>query len=85
MGKTAGDKIHAASLSGSGTSATKPWGWGGHRVVKIIRLVENAQATKAPIAKLADIISGYFVPVVIGIAVATAPPGISWGKDLEFS
>ncbi len=87
VGKTAGDKIYAASLSGSGTVRYKALGVGEDTVLsKIIRLVENAQATKAPIAKLADIISGYFVPVVIGIAVATA---LAWyflgGKDLEFS
>lgn len=51
---------------------------------KIIRLVEDAQSKKAPIAKLADIVSGYFVPVVIGIAVITA---IAWalaGRDFNF-
>ena len=51
---------------------------------KIIRLVEDAQSKKAPIAKLADIVSGYFVPVVIGIAVITA---IGWalaGKEFNF-
>ncbi len=51
---------------------------------KIIRLVEDAQSKKAPIAKLADIVSGYFVPVVIGIAFITA---IAWalaGKDFNF-
>ncbi len=51
---------------------------------KIIRLVEDAQSKKAPIAKLADIVSGYFVPVVIGIAVITA---IAWalaGKEFNF-
>lgn len=51
---------------------------------KIIRLVEDAQSKKAPIAKLADIVSGYFVPVVIGIALLTA---IAWalaGKEFNF-
>lgn len=53
-------------------------------LAKIIRLVEDAQSKKAPIAKLADIVSGYFVPVVIGIAVITA---IGWalaGKEFNF-
>lgn len=51
---------------------------------KIIKLVEDAQSKKAPIAKLADIISGYFVPVVLGIALIAA---IAWaiaGKDFNF-
>ncbi len=52
---------------------------------KIIKLVEDAQGKKAPIAKMADIISGYFVPVVLGIALVAA---IAWalaGKDFNFS
>lgn len=51
---------------------------------KIIRLVEDAQSKKAPIAKLADIVSGYFVPVVIGIAVITAVAWALAGKDFNF-
>ena len=53
-------------------------------LAKIIKLVEDAQSKKAPIAKLADIVSGYFVPVVIGIALLSA---IGWalaGKDFNF-
>jgi Cu+-exporting ATPase len=51
---------------------------------KIIRLVEDAQSKKAPIAKLADIVSGYFVPVVIGIALLTAVAWALAGKDFNF-
>ena len=50
----------------------------------IIKMVEDAQGKKAPIARLADIISGYFVPVVLGIAFLSS---IAWslaGKDLNF-
>ena len=54
-------------------------------LAKIIRLVEDAQSKKAPIAKLADIVSGYFVPVVIGIAVLTAVAWALAGKDLNFA
>ncbi|MGX8797322.1 heavy metal translocating P-type ATPase [Fusibacter sp. JL298sf-3] len=52
---------------------------------QIIRLVQEAQGSKAPIAKMADIISGYFVPVVMVIAVAA---GLFWfltGHDATFS
>lgn len=51
---------------------------------KIIKLVEDAQGKKAPIAKLADIVSGWFVPVVLGIALVSA---ITWalaGENFNF-
>ncbi len=51
---------------------------------KIIQLVEEAQGRKAPIAKLADVISGYFVPAVLGIAVLSAAAWAIAGKDFNF-
>lgn len=51
---------------------------------KIIRLVEEAQGRKAPIAKLADVISGYFVPAVLGIAMLSAVIWALAGKDFNF-
>jgi Cu+-exporting ATPase len=51
---------------------------------KIIKLVEEAQGKKAPIARLADIISGYFVPTVIGIAVVAAAVWALVGRDFDF-
>ena len=51
---------------------------------KIIHLVEEAQGRKAPIAKLADVISGYFVPAVLGIAVLSAVVWALVGKDFNF-
>ena len=52
---------------------------------QIIRLVEDASATKAPIAKLADRIAGVFVPIVIGIALITAGVWIFNGATFEFA
>jgi Cu+-exporting ATPase len=52
---------------------------------KIIKLVEDAQGKKAPIAKLADIISGYFVPAVLAIALVAAVAWALAGKDFNFS
>lgn len=52
---------------------------------QIIRLVEDAGATKAPIAKLADKIAGIFVPVVIAIALVTAAVWLFIGADFEFA
>jgi Cu+-exporting ATPase len=51
---------------------------------KIIHLVEEAQGRKAPIAKLADVISGYFVPAVLGVAVLSAVIWALAGKDFNF-
>ena len=51
---------------------------------KIIHLVEEAQGRKAPIAKLADVISGYFVPAVLGIALLAAVVWALTGKDFNF-
>ncbi len=51
---------------------------------KIIHLVEEAQGRKAPIAKLADVISGYFVPAVIGVALVSAAVWALVGKDFNF-
>jgi Cu+-exporting ATPase len=51
---------------------------------KIIKLVEDAQGKKAPIAKLADIVSGWFVPVVLGIALISAVAWALAGKDFNF-
>ena len=54
-------------------------------MAQIIRLVEEAQGSKAPIAKMVDIISGYFVPIVIAIAITA---GLAWylsGQSAAFS
>ncbi len=51
----------------------------------IIRMVEGAAATKAPIAKIADQVSGIFVPVVIGIALITVAVWLGLGKEIGFA
>ena len=51
---------------------------------KIIKLVEDAQGRKAPIAKMADIVSGYFVPIVLLIAILSAGAWAISGKDFNF-
>ncbi|WP_407371197.1 heavy metal translocating P-type ATPase [Carnobacterium sp.] len=74
--KTTGDAIIGASINKNGTIQYKATKVGKDTALsQIIKLVEDAQGSKAPIAKLADIISGYFVPIVIVLAVLS---GIVW-------
>ncbi|ADL51272.1 heavy metal translocating P-type ATPase [Clostridium cellulovorans] len=71
--KTIGDKIIGASINKNGTIKYKATKVGKDTALaQIIKLVEDAQGSKAPIAKMADIISGYFVPVVMAIALLSA-------------
>jgi len=74
--KSVGDKVVGASINKNGTIKFKATKVGKDTVLaQIIKLVEEAQGSKAPIARLADIISGYFVPVVIAIAILA---GVAW-------
>jgi Cu+-exporting ATPase len=74
--KNIGDKIIGASINKNGTIKYKATRVGKDTALaQIIKLVEDAQGSKAPIAKMADIISGYFVPVVISIAILSA---VAW-------
>ncbi|MTI48534.1 MAG: heavy metal translocating P-type ATPase [Firmicutes bacterium] len=74
--KNVEDKVIGASLNKNGTIKFKATKVGKDTALsQIIKLVEEAQGSKAPIAKMADVISGYFVPVVIGIAILA---GLAW-------
>jgi len=74
--KNAGDNVIGASINKNGTIRYQATKVGKDTALsQIIKLVEDAQGSKAPIAKMADIISGYFVPIVIGIAVIS---GLAW-------
>lgn len=71
--KSVGDAIIGASINKNGTIRYQATKVGKDTALsQIIKLVEDAQGSKAPIAKLADIISGYFVPIVIAIAFLSA-------------
>lgn len=84
--KSIGDPIIGASINKNGTIKYKATKVGKDTALaQIIKLVEEAQGSKAPIAKMADIISGYFVPIVIAIAVIS---GLGWyltGETAIFS
>ena len=71
--KHPGDKVSGGTINGNGTFTFTASRVGEDTTLaQIIRLVEEASASKAPIAKLADRVAGIFVPVVLGIALVTA-------------
>jgi Cu+-exporting ATPase len=71
--KKPGDKVFAATINKNGVLRFEATKVGSDTALaQIIKLVEDAQGSKAPIAAMADIVSGYFVPVVCVIAVASA-------------
>ncbi|CCJ34487.1 Lead, cadmium, zinc and mercury transporting ATPase; Copper-translocating P-type ATPase [Caloramator australicus RC3] len=84
--KKKGDKVIGGSINKNGLLKFKANKVGKDTALaQIIKLVEDAQGSKTPIAKLADIISGYFVPIVLVIAIVA---GIAWaltGQSLIFS
>jgi Cu+-exporting ATPase len=85
--KSVGDQVYAASLNTTGAIRFRAQKVGDDTALaQIIRFVEDAQGSKAPIAQLADVVSGFFVPVVVAIALAA---GLAWfigtGFDLRFA
>jgi Cu+-exporting ATPase len=85
--KKAGDPVYTASLNTTGSVRFRAEKIGSDTALaRIIKLVEDAQGSKAPIAALADKVSGVFVPIVCAIAVlAGAGWFIATGGDLKFS
>ncbi|MDD4851389.1 MAG: heavy metal translocating P-type ATPase, partial [Gemmiger sp.] len=84
--KTAGDTVSAATLNQSGFLQCRATRVGQDTTLaQIIRMVSDAAATKAPIAKVADRVSGVFVPVVIGVAVVTILVWLLAGQTLGFA
>ncbi len=85
VSKKVGDKLTGASINKNGTVKFKAEKVGKDTALAgIIKLVEEAQGSKAPIAKLADVVSGYFVPIVVLIALIAS---IIWhlsGENFEF-
>ena len=84
--KNAGDAVSAATLNQSGYLRCEASRVGEDTTLsQIIQMVSDAAATKAPIAKIADKVSGIFVPAVIGIAVVTLIVWLLAGEAIGFS
>nr|WP_244244728.1 heavy metal translocating P-type ATPase [Marinilactibacillus kalidii] len=84
--KQVGDTLIGASLNKNGSTDYRATKVGKDTTLaQIIQLVEEAQGSKAPIAKLADIITGYFVPIVIGLAIISGLVWLIAGQSPLFS
>ena len=84
--KANGDKVWQATINRAGFLKCKATGVGEETTLsKIIKLVSDAASTKAPISRIADKVSGIFVPVVVVIAVITTLIWIISGKNIGFS
>lgn len=84
--KTVGDKVISATISKSGFIKVRAENVGNDTTLsKIIALVDEASSSKAPIAKMADKISGVFVPIVMLIALAVAAIWLLVGSSAEFA
>ena len=84
--KAPGDIIIGATVNTTGSLLFRATKVGRDTTLaQIVRLVEEAQGSKAPLQRLADIISGYFVPVVLGLAVAGAAVWYVWGPEPQIT
>ncbi|MEF2778656.1 MAG: heavy metal translocating P-type ATPase [Faecalibacterium prausnitzii] len=84
--KAVGDKVSAATTNQSGFLRCEATRVGEDTTLaQIIKMVSDAAATKAPIAKIADTVSGYFVPAVISIAVLTTIVWLLLGHELGYA
>ena len=84
--KAVGDKVSAATTNQSGFLRCKATRVGEDTTLaQIIKMVSDAAATKAPIAKIADTVSGFFVPAVISIAVVTTIVWLLLGHELGYA
>lgn len=84
--KGIGDEVIGASINKTGYIKYEVTKVGKDTALaQIIRLVEEAQGSKAPIAKMADIVASYFVPTVIGLAIISAIAWLMMGESVTFA
>jgi len=84
--KIEGDRVSAATVNMSGYLKCKAERVGEDTTIsQIIKMVSDAASTKAPIAKIADKVSGVFVPAVIAVALVTIAVWLAVGKDIGFA
>ncbi len=82
VAKSAGEKLIGATVNGTGSLLMRAEKVGSDTLLaQIVNMVAQAQRSRAPIQKLADVVAGYFVPVVVGIAVASFIVWWLWGPE----
>jgi P-type Cu+ transporter len=80
--KVAGDKVTGATINGTGSLVMEARRVGKDTMLaQIVEMVANAQRSRAPIQKWADMVAGYFVPAVIGVAVVSFIGWAIWGPE----
>ncbi len=86
VAKRADDLVIGGTLNTTGTLTFRATRVGGDTVLaKIIRLVSEAQGSRAPIQRLADVVTGYFVPLVLGLAALTFALWFIFGPEPSFN
>ena len=84
--KSTGDQVIGATINTTGSFLFRATRVGRDTTLaQIVRLVENAQGSKAPMQRLADTIAGYFVPAVLGLAALTFVIWMIWGPDPQLT
>jgi Cu+-exporting ATPase len=80
--KAKDDRVTGGTLNGTGTLVMRAERVGAETLLaQIVRMVGEAQRSRAPIQKLADVVAGYFVPIVVAISVVTFVIWALWGPD----
>jgi len=86
VAKAAGDKVTGATVNGNGSMLIQAGRVGADTLLaRIVHMVSEAQRTRAPIQRLADIIAAYFVQIVVAIAIATALVWWFFGPEPRFA
>jgi Cu+-exporting ATPase len=82
VGKEAGDRVIGATVNGTGSLVMEAEKVGSDTLLaRIVRMVSEAQRSRAPIQKLADLVAAWFVPSVVGIATITFVVWAVWGPE----
>ena len=82
VSKAPGDTVIGATVNSTGSLVMRAEKVGGDTVLaQIVHMVAEAQRSRAPIQKLADVVAGYFVPAVIGVAALTFAVWALWGSE----